>query len=340
MLDSTDLSPVDLLVVGAGPIGIACALEAQRAGLTARVVEKGAIVNSIVGYPTGMEFFSTPELLELGGHPLATQRYKPLREEAIDYYRGVAEREGVQIALGETVLDVRGDAGAFTVVTERGGTQREHSAGAVVLATGFYDRPNLLSVPGEELGHVTHYFKEPYPYSGRRVVVIGAKNSAAKAALSCYRHGADVTLLVRGAEITTSVKYWIRPDLLNRIADGAIAAHYHTTVERITPDAVHAVGPDGALAVPADAVLALTGYHPDFALLERVGIRLEGDARIPVFDESTMETNRAGLYLAGTVCGGLNTSRWFIENGRIHAARVAAHLAGLPEPALEAVGQP
>ena len=336
----TDLPPVDLLVVGAGPIGIACAVEAQRAGLTARVVEKGAIVNSIVGYPTGMEFFSTPELLEVGGHPLATQRYKPLREEAIDYYRGVAQREGVEIALGETVRDVLGDAGDFRVVTERRGDRREHTARAVVLATGFYDRPNALGVPGEALPHVTHYFKEPYPYSGRRVVVVGAKNSAAKAALSCYRHGADVTLLVRGAEITTSVKYWIRPDLLNRIADGKIAAHFHTTVDRITPDAVHATGPDGPLTVPADAVLALTGYHPDFAFLERVGVRLDGDARVPAFDEATMETNRPGLYLAGTVCGGLNTSRWFIENGRIHAARLAAHLAGLPAPDLEPAGQP
>ena len=331
---------VDLLVVGAGPIGIACALEAQRAGLSTRVVEKGAIVNSIVGYPTGMEFFSTPELLELGGHPLATQRYKPLREEAIDYYRGVAQREGIEIALGETVLDVEGEAGAFRVVTERGGRRREHAAGAVVLATGFYDRPNPLGVPGEDLPHVTHYFKEPYPYSGRRVVVVGAKNSAAKAALSCYRHGADVTMLVRGPEITTSVKYWIRPDLLNRIADGAITAHYDTTVERITPDAVHAAGPDGPLRIPADAVLALTGYRPDFALLERLGVRLEGDARVPCFDEPTMETNRPGLYLAGTVCGGLDTSRWFIENGRIHAARLAAHLTGRPVPDLQAVGQP
>lgn len=336
----SSLSPVDLLVVGAGPIGIACAVEAQRVGLSARVVEKGAIVNSIVGYPTQMEFFSTPELLEVGGHPLATQRYKPLREEAIDYYRGVADREGVEIALGETVLDVDGEVGAFRVRTKTGGTERTHEARAVVLATGFYDRPNRLGVPGEELPHVTHYFKEPYPYSGRRVVVIGAKNSAAKAALSCNRHGADVTMLVRGEEITTSVKYWIRPDLLNRIKDGAITAHLGTTVERITPDAVHALGPDGPLTIPADAVLALTGYHPDFGFLERVGVALAGEARVPVFDEDTMESTRPGLYLAGTVCGGLNTSRWFIENGRIHAARLAAHLAGRPVPDLEAAGQP
>ena len=337
-LTSPDSPPdaVDLLAVGAGPIGLACALEARRAGLSARVVEKGAIVNSLVGYPTQMEFFSTPELLEIGGHPLPTQRYKPLREEAIDYYRTVAQREGVDVRLGERVLGVEGDAGDFEVVTDAGA----HRARAVVVATGFFDQPNRLGVEGEDLPHVTHYFKEPYPYSGRRVVVVGAKNSAAKAALSCRRHGADVTLVVRGSEITTSVKYWIRPDLLNRIAEGSIVAHFHSTVERITPDAVHLSTPDGPLSVPADAVLALTGYHPDFSLLEAFGIGLEGDARVPVFDDDTMETNRSGVYVAGTVCGGKNTSRWFIENGRIHAARIAAHLSGQPAPHLEAVGQP
>ena len=334
--DSHSDAPVDLLAVGGGPIGLACALAAKQAGLTSRVVEKGAIVNSLVGYPTQMEFFSTPELLEIGGHPLPTQRYKPLREEAIDYYRTVAQREGLDVRLGERVLGVEGEAGDFEVVTDRG----RHRARAVVLATGFFDQPNRLGVEGEDLPHVSHYFKEPYPYSGRRVVVIGAKNSAAKAALSCRRHGADVTLLVRGDEITTSVKYWIRPDLLNRIEEGSITAHFGTTVERITPDTVHASSPSGPLAIPADAVLALTGYHPDFPFLESLGIDLVGDALVPAFDDDTMETNRPGLYLAGTVCGGKNTSRWFIENGRIHAARIAAHLSGRPVPQLEAAGQP
>lgn len=327
---------VDLLVVGAGPIGLACAVEAKRAGLTARIVEKGALANSIIGYPAQMEFFSTPELLEIGGHPLATRRYKPLREEAIDYYRGVAQREGLDLRLGERVTGVEGEAGAFRVVTEKG----EHAARAVAVATGFFDQPNRLDVPGESLPHVTCYYREPYPYSGRRVVVVGAKNSAARAALDCHRHGADVTLVVRGPEVSPSVKYWQRPDLLNRIAEGSIRAHFNTTVEQITPTHVHVRTPDGPLAVPADAVLALVGYRPDFAFLDVLGVDTEGPACAPVVDPDTMESSRPGVYLAGTVCGGLNTSRWFIENGRVHAAQIAAHLAGRPVPVIPVQGQP
>ena len=328
--------PVDLLVVGAGPIGLACALEATRAGLSARVVEKGALVNSLVGYPTQMEFFSTPELLEIGGHPLATTYYKPRREEAIDYYRAVAQREGLDIRLGERVERVDGERGAFTVVTSKG----THAARAVTLATGFFDQPNRIGVPGEDLPHVAHYYKAPYPFSGRRVVIVGAKNSAAKAALEINRHGGHATLIVRGPEITTSVKYWIRPDLLNRIAEGSISAHFLTTVEAITDEEVHLKTPAGSQAVPADAVLLLTGYHPDFAFLERLGLTFEGPERAPKVDPDTMESTRPGIYLAGTVCGGYATSRWFIENGRIHAARIAADLAGLPVPMLTAAGQP
>ncbi len=333
--DST--SPVDLLVVGAGPIGLACALEATRVGLSARVVEKGAVVNSLVGYPAQMEFFSTPELLEIGGHPLATRRYKPLREEAIDYYRGVADREGLDLRLGERVVRADGEAGAFTVVTDRG----QHAARAVAVATGFFDQPNRLGVPGEELPHVAHYYREPYAYSRRRVVIVGAKNSAAKAALDARRHGADVTLVVRGPEVSPSVKYWLRPDLVNRIAEGAITAFFHTTVERITPEAVDLATPDGPQTIPADFVLALTGYRPDYALFDALGIATTADdACAPVFDDDTMQTNRPGVYVAGTVCGGLATSRWFIENGRVHAARIAAHLAGRPAPEIEVHGQP
>ncbi|MEM6327156.1 MAG: YpdA family putative bacillithiol disulfide reductase [Bacteroidota bacterium] len=327
---------VDLLVVGAGPIGLACAIEAERVGLSARVVEKGALVNSLVGYPTQMEFFSTPELLEIGGHPLATTLYKPRREEAIDYYRGVAFREGLDVRLGERVEAIEGEAGDFRVRTSRG----EHSARAVAIATGFFDQPNRLGVPGEDLPHVSHYYKEPYVASGRRVVIVGAKNSAAKAALECYRHGANVTMLVRGDAIGTSVKYWIRPDLLNRIEEGSISALYRATVERITEAGVHVATLDGPREIPADVVFALTGYRPDFGFLIHTGIALEGPAKVPTFDEVTMESNRSGVYLAGTVCGGLNTSRWYIENGRIHAARIAAHLADLPAPELEAKGQP
>ncbi|MEM1117487.1 MAG: YpdA family putative bacillithiol disulfide reductase [Bacteroidota bacterium] len=327
---------MDLLVVGAGPIGLACAIEAERAGLTARIVEKGALVNSLVGYPTQMEFFSTPELLEIGGHPLATTLYKPRREEAIDYYRGVAQREGLDLRLGECVEAVEGDAGDFTVVTSKG----RHRARAVALATGFFDRPNRLGVEGEDLPHVAHYYKEPYAYSGRRVVVVGAKNSAAKAALEVNRHGGQVTLVIRGEEVSPSVKYWIRPDLLNRIKDGAIEALFQSTVSRITPEAVHVDTPDGPRMLPADFVLALIGYHPDFDLLDRLGVETSGPERAPVVDPDTMESNRPGIYLAGTVCGGYRTSRWFIENGRIHAAQIAAHLAGRPVPQLVAAGQP
>ena len=330
------METVDLLVVGAGPIGLACAVEARRAGLTARVVEKGTLVNSILGYPAQMEFFSTPELLEIGGHPLATRRYKPLREEAIDYYIGVALREGLDVRLSERVVGIEGEAGAFVVATERG----EHRARAVALATGFFDQPNRLDVPGEDLPHVTNYYREPYPYAGRDVVVIGAKNSAARAALDINRTGGRVTLVVRGAEVSPSVKYWQRPDLLNRIADGAIAAHFNTTVEEITPMHVHVRTPDGPRALPADAVLSLVGYHPDFRFLESVGIALEGEVLVPAVDPGTMESSRPGVYLAGTVCGGRNTSRWFIENGRIHAAQIAAHLAGLPAPVAVVQGQP
>ena len=327
---------VDLLVVGAGPIGLACAVEARRVGLSSRVIEKGSLVNSIVGYPTQMEFFSTPELLEIGGHPLATTFYKPRREEAIDYYRGVAQRERLDVRLGERVEAVEGRAGDFTVRTSR----QRHRARAVAVATGFFDQPNQIGVPGEDLPHVTHYYKEPYPYSGRRVVIVGAKNSAAKAALEIQRHGGHVTLAVRGPEVTESVKYWIRPDLLNRIAEGSIDAMYDTTVTEITADSVRLATPAGEREVPADAVLLMTGYHPDFSFLEALDVELEGPERAPVVDPETMESTRPGVYLAGTVCGGYATSRWFIENGRIHAARIAAHLAGRPVPELEAVGQP
>lgn len=333
---SDPAEPVDVLIVGAGPIGLACAIEARRGGVTARIVEKGALVNSLVGYPTQMEFFSTPELLEIGDHPLATSRYKPLREETLDYYRGVAERENLDVRLYERVEGIEGEAGDFRVVTSK----REHAARAVVIATGFFDQPNRLGVPGEDLPHVTHYFKEPYPYAGQHVAVIGAKNSAAKAALACHRHGADVTLVHRGSEIGASVKYWIRPDLVNRIEEGAIDALFETSVERITEDAVHVLTPEGPRAVPADFVLAMTGYHPDFSFLQAAGIETTGRAQIPTFNDTTMETNRAGVYLAGTVCGGHATSRWFIENGRIHAARIAAHLTGRPAPTLEAREQP
>jgi thioredoxin reductase (NADPH) len=330
------MDAVDLLVVGAGPVGLACAIEAGRVGLSARVLEKGALVNSLTRYPTGMEFFSTPELLRIGGHPFPTARYKPVREEAIDYYRGVTAAEHLDVCLYELVETIDGRSGDFEVRTDRG----VHRARRVVIATGFFDRPNLLGVEGEDDPHVSHYYREPYAYTGLDVVVIGAKNSAARAALDLYRHGARTTLIGRGEGVSPSVKYWIRPDLENRIAEGSIGARFGARIVSIGPrwvDIETAAGPE---RVPADRVLALTGYRPDFSFLERAGVRLGGPERAPEFDPDTMETNRPGLYVAGTVCGGEATSRWFIENGRVHAVMIAAHAAGRPAPHLEAREQP
>lgn len=314
----------DVIVIGAGPVGLACAIEAQRAGLTARVIDKGALVNSIVGYPMRMEFFSTPELIEIGGHPFPVQRYKPTREDAIEYYRLVAAREALDIRLYETVLDLGGARGDFTVVTTRG----EHRARHVVIATGFFDRPNLLHVPGEELPKVTHYYREVYPYIRQEVAVIGAKNSAAKAALDCYRHGAEVTLVVRSAALSDSVKYWLKPDLLNRIKEGSIKAFFNTRVAAVREKTIVLDTPDGEREIANDWVLAMTGYHPDFSFLERIGVALADDPyRTPIHDDTSFETARPGVYIAGTVCGGYHTSRWFIENGRFHARQIARHVA-------------
>lgn len=316
-------SAYDAVVIGAGPVGLACAIEIRRTGGTVCVVEKGALVNSLVGYPTNMEFFSTPDLIEIGGHPFPTMGYKPLREEALDYYRRVAFAEGLDLRLYERVTGLEGEAGAFEVVTEKGRIW----ARAVVVATGFFDTPNRLGVPGEDLPHVAHYYKEPYAHAGQRVAVVGAKNSAAKAALALHRAGATVTLVLRGADVSPSVKYWIRPDLLNRINEGAITALFNTTVQAIRPGALDVTTPEGPASLPADFVYLLTGYRPDYGLLHALGIASEADAaRTPVYDPATMETNRAGVYIAGTVCGGLATSRWFIENGRAHAVRIAATL--------------
>ena len=316
---------VDLLVIGAGPVGLACAIEAQRQGLSARVVEKGALVNSIVGYPANMEFFSTPELIEIGGYPFPVKGYKPTREEAIEYYRGVAQTERLDLRLYERVRSVEGQAGRFTVGTDRG----SHEAAAVVVVTGFFDRPNPLGVPGEELPKVTHYYREPFPYINQKVAIVGAKNSAAKAALDCYRHGASVTLVVRAAALSESVKYWIRPDLENRIKEGSIRALFDTRVEEIRQSSLLLRTRDGVIEIENDWVLAMTGYQPDFAFLESLGVTFASDeARTPVYDEVTFETERPGLFIAGTVCGGYRTNRWFIENGRFHAQQIARHLAG------------
>jgi thioredoxin reductase (NADPH) len=314
----------DVIVIGAGPVGLACAIEADRAGLGARVIEKGALVNSIVGYPARMEFFSTPELIEIGGYPFPVQGYKPTREEAVEYYRGVMERADIDVRLYERVLAVDGERGDFTVTTSKG----EHRARHVIVSTGFFDQPNLMNVPGEDLPKVTHYYKEPYQYVRQKVAIVGARNSAAKAALDCYRHGAEVTLIVRAPELSDKIKYWIKPDLENRIKEGSIPAHFNTSVNEIRESSIVLRLPDAVLEIENDWVLAMTGYHPDYGFLEALAIDIADDVyRTPIVNPVTFETSRPGVYLAGTVCGGYQTGRWFIENGRFHAQQIARHIA-------------
>lgn len=315
----------DVIIIGAGPVGLACAIEAGRERLRARVIEKGALVNSIVGYPAQMEFFSTPELIEIGGYPFPVKGYKPTREDAVEYYRGVTQREMLDVLLYERVLEVTGARGDFTVTTSRG----QHRARHIVVATGFFDRPNLLNVPGEDLSKATHYYREPYQYVRQKVAVIGAKNSAAKAALDCYRHGAEVTLVVRSAALSDKIKYWIRPDLENRIKEGSIRAYFNTAVQEIRPSSIVLRTASDVLEIDNDWVLAMTGYQPDFAFLERLGLGFaEDEHRTPIYNETTFETTRPGVFIAGTVCGGYQTSKWFIENGRFHARQIMKHLAG------------
>ncbi len=313
----------DLLVVGAGPAGLAAAIAASRAGLDHEVVEKGVLVNAIYGYPHGMSFFTTAELLELGGLPFVTPFPKPTREEALVYYRRVADAFSLRVALGERVLAIEPRDGGFHVRTasERPGrppVEGSRRARNVVVATGYYDTPKRIGVPGEDLPHVAHYFDEPHPYHGRRVVVVGGSNSAAEAALLLYRAGARVTLVHRRAQLSGSIKYWVKPDVENRIAEGSVAARLESRVVEITPDSVRVDGPAGPEEIPADAVFLLTGYVPDVSLLERVGVRVDPATRKAEHDPGTFETNVPGLYLAGSIAAGADSNRIFIENGRFH----------------------
>ena len=319
---------LDVAVIGAGPVGLACAIEAKRANLSAVVVEKGSIVNSLVGYPTQMEFFSTPNLIEIGGHPFTTRRYKPIREEALDYYAGVATAEDLKLSLFNRVRSISGTKGSF----ELAGDSSTISARRVIVATGFFDVPIKLEIPGEDLSKVTHYYKEPYRYFGQRVAIIGNKNSAAKAALDCHRHHAEVTLIVRDEELSSSIKYWLKPDLQNRIDRGEVRALFEAVVTQIDEKSITVNhGSNKGVIIENDFVLAMTGYKPDYPMLSSWQIEFDDDvARTPHHDASTFESSRPGIYLAGTVCGGLHTSRWFIENGREHAAAIIKHIsAGL-----------
>jgi thioredoxin reductase (NADPH) len=313
----------NVIIVGGGPIGIACALEARKAGLDYLILERGCLVNSLYRYPANMTFFSTSERIEIGGVPFVSNNVKPNRSEALEYYRRVAVSNALNIRLQEGVTGIHPTGDGFGVISERGSYQARH----LILATGFYDIPVLLDVPGEHLPKVTHYYKEPHFYAMQKVIVVGASNSAVDAALETWRKGAEVTMVIRGEGIGPRVKYWVKPDIENRLKEGSITAYAHSTIVAIREDEVDILTPEGVKTIANDYVIALTGYQPDFDFLRRTGIQLSADARLqPLYDPETMETNIPDLYLAGVVCGGMNTHVWFIENSRIHAGMIIRNI--------------
>jgi thioredoxin reductase (NADPH) len=322
------MSKYDVLIIGGGPIGLACGIAATKAGLSYVIIEKGALVNSLYNYPMYMRFFSTSERLEIGGVPFMSINPKPGRQEALEYYFRVAQKFHLNINLFEAVKEVKNlssnDEQHFEVVTDKS----TYTAENIIVATGFYDIPILLNIPGEDLPKVSHYYKDPSYYSFQKVVVVGASNSAVDAALETWRKGADVTMVVRQNEISHRVKYWVRPDIDNRIKEGSIKAYFNSSVKEIREKEVDIQTPDGIVTIENDFVLALTGYKPNFAFLKHLGIQLSSDEKeCPVYNSATMETNVKGIYLAGVVCGGMDTHKWFIENSREHADLIINNIA-------------
>ncbi|MGA8037980.1 MAG: YpdA family putative bacillithiol disulfide reductase [Candidatus Acidiferrales bacterium] len=319
----------DVICIGAGPTGLACAIDARLEGLTALVIDKGCVCNSLYHYPTNMFFFTTPERMEIGELPMTIFGSKPTRAEALKYYRRAVDRYEINVRQYETVERIEGRDGEFAVHT-RDDHSRTHSyhSRKIIIATGFYDHPNPVGVPGEDLPHVSHYFTEPHPYWKQDVVVIGGGNSAAETALELFRAGSQVTIVHRGAEMAKGLKYWVRPDIDNRIAAGEIRALFNTKVVRIEPGQVVVSIHGKEETIPAAHVFALTGYHPDFDFLERAGIHLDAATKKPQVNTETLETNVRGIYVAGVVVGGLQTSRIFIENGRFHGRQIIAAIAG------------
>ena len=345
------MNPYDVICIGAGPTGLACAIEAKRAGLRPLVIDKGVLCNSLYHYPVNMVFFTTPELLEIGDLPFVCAAEKPTRVEALKYYRKCVEHYELDLRLGELVTRVEGSDGDFRVHTrssdpaERLAAPGElYSSGKLIIATGYYDLPNRLGVPGEDLPHVSHYYTEPHPFWRKDVVVIGGKNSAAEAALDLYRAGAHVTLVHRRAEMGSTIKYWVRPDIENRIKAGQVTALFNTRVERFEPGFVHVASSGDSSAgqtadkkLPADQVFVLTGYHPDFDFLRQLGVKLDPETNKPALDPRSLESNVPGVYLAGVVIGGKHTSEIFIENGRFHGKQIVAALTGAPIPVAQPV---
>jgi thioredoxin reductase (NADPH) len=318
----------DVLVIGAGPTGLACAIDAQNAGFRVVLVDKGCLCNSLYHYPSHMTFFTTPELLEIGNIPFPSPNPKPSRNEALQYYRQVAAHFRLDVRQYQTVERVTGSDGDFGVhLRDRFDRASHLVARKLVVATGYYDLPNYLEIPGESLSKAMHYYDDPHPYSGLDVVVIGGKNSAAIAALELWRHGARVTLVHRGPGIHRHVKYWIKPDIENRIKAGEVTAYFESQVAEITPDTVLLETPSGKRVLKNDFVFALIGYHPDFEFLDSLGVRSQGEDRLPVCDPECLESNVPGIYLAGVIVAGNRTNEIFIENGRFHGQQIARDLA-------------
>ena len=314
---------LDMLIIGAGPIGLACAIEAQKAGLRYVVIEKGALVNSLYHYPVNMHFFSTSEKLEIDHVPFISKEPKPSKQESLEYYRRVSTSKNLNIHLYETVRTVKKDLN-FTITTDKAVYVTQN----LTIATGFYDIPVTLQVPGEDLPKVTHYYSDSHAYTFQATVIIGSSNSAVDAALEIYRKGGKVTMIIRENEISKRVKYWVRPDIINRIEEGSITAHFNAEITEITEKTVSFIKAGKNYTIPNDYVVALTGYKPNFAFLESLGINLTGEQKIPEYHAETMETNVSGIYLAGVICGGMETHKWFIENSRVHAKMIVDAVVG------------
>lgn len=316
---------VDIVIIGAGPIGLTCGIEAKKNGLTYEIIEKGCLVNSLYNYPKNMTFFSTSEKLEIGNVPFISHSNKPTRSEALEYYRRVTTTWDLNVNLYETIHNTAKDHNDFVTKTNKAIYRSKY----LIVATGFYDLPFLLNVPGEDLPKVKHYYDEPHPYFGQKILVIGAANSSVDVALETYRKGADVTMVIRDNEINSRVKYWVKPDIENRIKEGSIKAYFESQIKEIREETVEIITPEGEVTIANDFVLAMTGYQPSFDFLESLGIRIGDDVmKTPEHNAQTMETNIKGIYLAGVVCGGLQTNKWFIENSRVHAEEIIKDIIG------------
>jgi thioredoxin reductase (NADPH) len=314
---------LDVLIIGGGPIGLSCGLAAQQKGLRYLIIEKGSLVDSLYHYPVNMTFFSTSDKLEIGGVPFVSNNSKPTRNESLEYYRRVAVSASLSINLYEEVTDINRKDGVFEIITSK----NQYFSLNVIIATGFYGRPFLLNVPGENLPNVTHYYNDPHVYAFQKVLVVGANNSAVDAALETYRKGAKVTMVIRDEQVGERVKYWVRPDIINRIEEGAIKVYYNSSLSAIREREVDLMTADGLLTIENDWVIAMTGYQPDLSFLQKIGIKLsEDEIKKPEYNENTHETNVKGIFLAGVICGGMNTHSLFIENSRDHGNKIIDHI--------------